>query len=606
MAISFIILLTFVSNIVNLSPIIKIDSSTPFYITTNEVLFEFDYKSKEKTDIVCILKPYLNEIIFGKMMLSTNLTTFENLDLTNETEIVYMKTFLYDGLNYIILNSSDPFNEGEGKYYIYLIGNLACSFEIFLINEIKNLKINDSYFFSNIKIFENLSQNYFPLKVQNLEENIYMNMLLYNRTCSSIEITKNKEKIKCNLEIPNYLLLEKGNEYLIKFNLDVFNYFAINFINFKSGFIQSLDDESKSIIALSNSIFNYSIKIKDYKVNDYFGFVIDYPIKFLVEGDYLENENFDGFETNIKEIGYNFFITQKNDTQSNYFIFKIKFLDDYINKITIRKIDEIIFIEKFPFTYNIQKEKIYLFVFSQELLSFFKNYNSYVKLLFEHDNSMNIILNNYNKVFKDKIFVSKLDEINAVSFINLDKDGLFEINMLSENYNDLINSYYLIGESDKTSLYTSNIGEKIEMIPSGNRKVLFCNLVVGNTDFYEVLEVSDLFEKKNENISNYYEGLRELNNHTLILKTIINSYSMYEIFYQNYEKKNYFIGTQSKILYFSKYIKYNIFSLYDNMTVGIKLLNPNSELTLISNQEKKILNSKNTFIEMENLDEIEN
>ena len=59
------------------------------------------------------------------------------------------------------------------------------------------------------------------------------------------------------------------------------------------------------------------------------------------------------------------------------------------------------------------------------------------------------------------------------------------------------------------------------------------------------------------------------------------------------------------MLYFSKYIKYNVFTLYDNIKIGIKLLNPNSELTLIYNQTKNKLDSQNTFIELENIDQME-
>ena len=598
MALTFIIIFSLFNNILNLPSPIKINSYNPFYITTNEVLFEFEYKSEEKTDIICIFKPYLNEIIFGKMEFFTNSEILKNKNTTNITESFYMRTFFFKRQDYITINSSDPFNLGKGNYYIHLIGNLLGYFEIFLINEIKYLELNNSYYFTTF--FEHKSQNFHSLKIQNLTENIYMNLLLFNKSCSSFEITKNNEKIKCNSEIPNILLLEKNDEYLIKYNLDIFNYFAINFINYKTESIQSLNEQGKSFIPLSNSIFNYSIEIKNYQVNDYFGIIIDYPIKFSLQGDFLEKDNFEKFTTNVKNVGYNFFFTQK-EIQSNFFIFKIKFFNDYYDKITIRKIDEIFFINKFPFSYNIQKGKVYLFLFSQELLNYFRNYNSYVKLKFEKDNSMNIILNSINKIFKDKIFVTKLDEINAISFTNIEKDGLFEISMMSENYNELINSNYLIGESEKTYLYMSNIGEKIEMISGGNKKKLFCNLISGNIDFYEMLDLSENKTLKKFN----YTGLKMLNNQTLVLKLVINSYSIYEIFYQNYEKNSHFIGTSSKIIFFSKFVKYNIFSTHEDTKLGIKLLNQDSQLTLKFKEEKIILNSKNAFIEMDYIDEIE-
>ena len=113
-----------------------------------------------------------------------------------------------------------------------------------------------------------------------------MDILAYNNSCSSFEMTKNNEKIKCDSEITN-LLLEKNTEYVIKYYLKNYNYFSINFFNYKSEFIQSIDNQNKikSLIALRNSIFNYSINIIENKINDYFGFIIDYPRKFSLEGE---------------------------------------------------------------------------------------------------------------------------------------------------------------------------------------------------------------------------------------------------------------------------------------------------------------------------------
>ena len=98
----------------------------------------------------------------------------------------------------------------------------------------------------------------------------------------------------------------------------------------------------------------------------------------------MEKNNLEKFKTNIKKIGYHYFIAQIKSNNFNYFIFKIKFFDTYFNKIKVRKIDVIYFIKQLPFTYNIKKEKSYLFAFSEELLSFFKNYKSYIKLRFDH------------------------------------------------------------------------------------------------------------------------------------------------------------------------------------------------------------------------------
>ena len=78
-----------------------------------------------------------------------------------------------------------------------------------MINEIKNLDIKDSYYFTNF--FEYESQNTYSLKVQNLTENIYMNILSFNKSYSSFEITENGKKIIYDSEIPNILLLKNNN-----------------------------------------------------------------------------------------------------------------------------------------------------------------------------------------------------------------------------------------------------------------------------------------------------------------------------------------------------------------------------------------------------------
>jgi len=600
MSLPLFILFSFLNIVINIPSSIKIDSSTPFYITSNEILFEFHYSSEEKTDIIFIFKPYSNNDIYGKVEVFTNMDIYQNKTENYINENMFEQTFIFKEQSYITINSSNPLNIGKGNYYIYLVGNLLCSFEVFLINEIKILDIKQSYYFTNL--FSYLSQNHYDLKIQNLTKNIYMNILAYNKSCSSFDIMKNNQKIKCNKEIPNLFLLEKNNEYIIKFSLENYNYFSINFINYKSEFIQSMDElsKSKNFIFLSNSIFNYSINVENYKVNESFGFIIDYPIKFSLEGFYSEKESLDEFKIIMKKIVYNYFIAKKNDIQSNYFIFKIKFLNSYYNQVKIKKIDEIYFINKFPFLYNITKEKVYLFVFSEELLNYFKNYDSFIKLKFDQENSMNIYLSGYNKIFKDKIFISKIGQIEAISFINIEKDGIFEINMLTENFNKLINSNYLLDNADQTYTQINNKGEKIEIIGSENRKIFFCNLIMGDTDFYEVFDIS---ENRTEEKFNY-KGIKILNNQTLIIKAVINSYSIYEIFFQNYNKKFHYISN-SKMIFFSKYIKYIIFPTFENMKIIAKLINSNSQLSIISNKEQKILDSTHRFIELDDFEKLE-
>ena len=125
MSITFIILFSCLNKIINMPSITKIDSSFPFYITSNEIIFEFNYKSEEKTDIIFIFNPFSNNYdIYGKIEIFTNLDMYQNKTAANNTkENIFSQNFIFNGQNYITINSSNPVNIGKGNYYIYLVEN---------------------------------------------------------------------------------------------------------------------------------------------------------------------------------------------------------------------------------------------------------------------------------------------------------------------------------------------------------------------------------------------------------------------------------------------------------------------------------------------------
>ena len=95
MSITFMLIFSLLNMILNLPLPIKINYFSPFYISSNETLFEFEYNSEEKTDIICVLKPYSNEAIFGKLDFFTNLNSYKNEIYTNAA--IYTKTFFLMG-----------------------------------------------------------------------------------------------------------------------------------------------------------------------------------------------------------------------------------------------------------------------------------------------------------------------------------------------------------------------------------------------------------------------------------------------------------------------------------------------------------------------------
>ena len=93
MSISIILLFSFLNAIINIPSPIKINTSSPFYIISNEILFEFNYNSEEKTDIIFVFKPYSNGIIYGKIESFNNLELFKNDSLNNASEMIFSQTF---------------------------------------------------------------------------------------------------------------------------------------------------------------------------------------------------------------------------------------------------------------------------------------------------------------------------------------------------------------------------------------------------------------------------------------------------------------------------------------------------------------------------------
>ena len=138
-----LLLISFLPCILNIPSPININSFSPFYISINEIVFQYEYNSDEKTDIICFFNPYLNETVYGEMKLYINNITEESF---------FNETFFCSLKNYIIINSNN--NKGKGIYYIYLKGNLYCSFEIFSLNEIKYIDINNTYLFQYLFGYE--------------------------------------------------------------------------------------------------------------------------------------------------------------------------------------------------------------------------------------------------------------------------------------------------------------------------------------------------------------------------------------------------------------------------------------------------------------------
>ena len=171
--------------------------------------------------------------------------------------------------------------------------------------------------------------------------------------------------------------------------------------------------------------------------------------------------------------------------------------------------------------------------------------------------------------------------------------------MLSKNYNDIIDLNYINYKEENLFLFNNYINQKINFLSKNNKRIIFCNLIVGDVDFYQL---SDLNEKNNE--VKLEQEIKQIKNETLLIKSVMNSYSIYEIFVQNSERDFNFLGINSKMIYFSKYINYRIY-IQNSGKYAVKLLNSdNTELTILTNETKIILDKINPFIELENITKI--
>lgn len=160
------------------------------YIVENEfiILFNNIYNDNKIFGHLCfskIINEKENDICFENYFESSN-ATCHNLNSDNDFFISFNKT------------SYEKY--GKGILYINIFGKISGNIEIFPLNGIKNLNINENYFFPFINEFD-----FFTLKfnINNIEKNIYLHTFFENKSCINIELYKNNKKINCDSIFPS-------------------------------------------------------------------------------------------------------------------------------------------------------------------------------------------------------------------------------------------------------------------------------------------------------------------------------------------------------------------------------------------------------------------
>ena len=189
--------------------IIEINSFETYKInkTENKYIFKYNNLSDNKTDIIIYISPYKTDKILGRLLISTDLDTISNarasLLTSQNLKIFYLN---YENKKALTINSDDEINIGKGFYYIVLFGDISCELEIFLSNEIRDLSVNNSYYFPSIS---NMTSKYITSRINITDNSYFLNIFKNNKSCESIKIFENDIKIKCNEEISEYIKLNQ-------------------------------------------------------------------------------------------------------------------------------------------------------------------------------------------------------------------------------------------------------------------------------------------------------------------------------------------------------------------------------------------------------------
>lgn len=580
--------------------IIEINSFETYKInkTENKYIFKYNNLSDNKTDIIIYISPYKTDKILGRLLISTDLDTISNarasLLTSQNLKIFYLN---YENKKALTINSDDEINIGKGFYYIVLFGDISCELEIFLSNEIRDLSVNNSYYFPSIS---NMTSKYITSRINITDNSYFLNIFKNNKSCENIKIFENDIEIKCNEEISEYIKLNQ-QIYIINifYGIEEDN-IAINFLDH---IIQNLSSYNNNIVFVDYSEINFLIELKKF---DEIGVGIDYNSECEIELFYLdEYVNVDkiiDFD-NLNYIDYNqyfienAFLIKNNKENISYVIIKMT-VKKYNNlPLKIDLYNDIYNINKLPYNSIISNNKS-LFYIDDELKEYYSDIENYFVFKYDKKNSMKIYTKNNFKIFKDSIFFEKISNVISICFENYN-EGDFEIYPLDFEQSKNLNRKYYSNTDEINYVYIENKDELTDIIAYNLKTVFYLNLIVGDSQFYLLNNLSDYSKKLKEIIPDFKQevnGLQIIYNNTIALKIKINSFSIYDFLIVQKDDIFDIISLESKIKYFKNKIMYYIITSYNDTKILLKLLTPENEVKIYNNKKELFLNSNNLLV----------
>ena len=559
----------------------SIESNKEFFVEYNVSEIWIQYKINhdiKNDDLILKINPEIS-LIFGTICF------YQNLNLnSNDNNII--SCFNIKTANIFMMKINIENISNENMLYFIIKGKISGIFELIDLSKSKILNTNFSYYYPKIEDIE--SSKFMTFSIPKIEENTFINIMINNKICSLFEIYENNNKIKCDDNIDNQILLIKGNRYDFKY-YPYNNELAIHFFNdYSNNFL------NKFLYTFNSQTLYIIYNLKDKNISDNLTLFIDINGGISIAG-YFSNNSI--FNNNIEEYPINSqekFINIKNDKSSYYLNLKINIYWMNIYGLKIYDINEMIVINKINFKFNLVKGKNVFFNIDTEIREKYLKFESLILLstnnekntikLIESENtiktSKNFLIINLLNIKGIFIFVEETDELEfrlipeKISKIIYNNIPTIESNLIQQN--NLMTMEYIYSTDYNFIFYEAlnNIynGSQIYILNSNFNLDNFINNKFDNFEQASELTILEPFKS--------YFFMKKCNDKCLFIKFI------------NNELDFDYILVESQILYLFMDFEYKI--IYNkNMTeIKIKKINNfENKITIIC--DDKIININN-------------
>ena len=556
----------------NIQEEINLECNKEFYLWNNISLILLKYEIKENVNFnenILVLKvDGKNSMFFGEVCYSFNLNSLLNEDYDNDDKIICYNIYTNKAIT-ININIEKNFN--ENILYFYLKGKISGYIELLDFSQKKFLDIYSPYYIPQIDDI-NAEKNII-LSVGEIEENINLNIMLNNNNCSVFEIYENNQKIECNDELPNIIMLKKNKKYEFKYYPYNNNELIVNFISpnpneFLYKILYSLDSQ--------NFYINYHINYNNEKnISSLF---FDIKGKIKIEA-YFSNETIFNNDLDTYDIisDKNYFYVN-NDYNTNYINIHLNIYYTDSNDLIINEVDEVIEVSELNTKYNISKGKNILFDLSSDK-SKFSQFESYILLILNNPNNyFKLITSDYNIITSNNYLLEMSSNVESV-FIAVNEDDIFEIKLIPEKIGKYVDFNL---PTINGNIFTQNKEWVVEYIYPTDSDILFYE---NNNDINNDMEIYQLNISSKFNIEHFinkkFDNYKNISFGKIIELKPYNSYIFLkrcknQCIYTKYGNQIYEFEhslKESKIIYLFKDFEYNI-NYNENITkIKIKKLN---------------------------------